>query len=109
MKVLAKPEVIDCLEDLTTILYEKGYFGSEEFAIKYVNELIEDITKNLPIHISKSAPKYFERYGDDLQYTGFRKNKHTTWYVFFVTYDENNEIIYLICHVENNHTCAQYL
>ena len=32
MKVLAVPEVIDYLEELTTILYEKGYFGYAEYA-----------------------------------------------------------------------------
>jgi len=109
MKVLAKPEVIDYLEDLITILHKKGYFGFEEYAINYVNELIDVITKELPTRVSKPAPKHFEIYGNNLRYTGFKRNRKTTWYVFFETYEENEEIIYLICHVENNHTCAQYL
>jgi hypothetical protein len=109
MKVLAKPKVIDYWEDLVTILHRRGYFGSEEFALRYVNELIEDITKKLPIYPNRPAPKHFEIYGDNLRYTGFKKNKRTTWYVFFETYEENEEVTYLICHVENNHTCAQYL
>jgi len=41
MKVLAKPEVIDYLEELISILYEKEYFGYEEFAISYVDDLKE--------------------------------------------------------------------
>ena len=40
MKVLAKPEVIDYLEELISILYEKEYFGYEEFAIRYVGSKI---------------------------------------------------------------------
>ena len=96
-------------KDLITILHKKGYFGFEYYAINYVNELIEEITSNLPTSISRAAPKHFEIYGDNLRYTGFKRNRNTTWYVFFETYEENEEITYLICHVENNHTCAQYL
>ena len=42
MSVLAIPEVIDYLEELTTILYEKGYFGQLEYAHDYVDELIDE-------------------------------------------------------------------
>jgi hypothetical protein len=109
MKVLATPEVIEYLENLITILFEKEYFGFEEFAQKYVNELIYDIRTNLPKRPSKPAPKHFEKYGEELQYASFKKNKRTTWYVFFEIYEENDEIIYLLCHIENNHTAAQFL
>ena len=46
MKVLIIPEVIDCLEELTAIPYEKGYFGYLEYAHHYVDELIDDIRTN---------------------------------------------------------------
>jgi glycosylphosphatidylinositol transamidase (GPIT) subunit GPI8 len=109
MKVLATTEVNEYWENLITILYEKGYFGLEVFAQRYVDELIYDIKANLPNRISKPAPKHFEKYGEELQYASFKKNRRTTWYVFFETYEENEEIIYLVCHIENNHTAAQYL
>lgn len=43
MKVIAIPEVFDYLEELSDILYEKGYFGYGEFALKYVGDLIDEI------------------------------------------------------------------
>ena len=109
MKVLATTEVNEYLENLITILYEKEYFGSEEFAKKYVDELIYDIRTNLPKRPSKPAPKRFEKYGEELRYASFKKNRWTTWYVFFETYEEDEEIIYLVCHIENNHTAARYM
>ena len=109
MKVLAIPEVIDYLEELTTLLYEKEYFGFVEFAHNYVDELINDIKTNLPTKLKKPAPKRFQKYGTDLKYASFKKNRQTTWYVFFEVYRENEEAIYVIKHIENNHTAAQYL
>ena len=109
MKVLATTEVIDYWENLITILYEKEYFGSEEFAQRYVDELLIEIKTNLPYRTSKPAPKQFDKFGEKLRYASFKKSKRTSWYVFFETYEENDEIIYLVCHIENNHTAAQYL
>ena len=82
MRVLAIPEVIDYMEELTTILYEKEYFGFSEHAHNYVDDLIDDIKTNLPKKINKPAPKHFQRYGTKLQYASFKKNRRTTWYVF---------------------------
>ena len=109
MRVLATAEVNEYWESLISVLYEKGYFGSEQFAKKYVDELIYDIKTDLPYQISKPAPKHFEKYGERLRYASFKKNRRTTWYVFFETYKENGEITYLVCHIENNHTAAHYL
>ena len=109
MKVLAKPEVIDYLEELISILYEKEYFGYEEFAINYVDDLIDNINTNLPFKLIKPAPKKFNKYGENLKYASFIKNKQTIWYVFFEVYKDNEEFIYLIKHIENNHTAAQHL
>ena len=75
MKVLAKPEVIDYLEELISILYEKEYFGYEEFAISYVDELIDNINADLPLKLIKPAPQIFKKYGKDIKYATFKKNK----------------------------------
>ena len=107
-KVLAIPNVIDYLNELVDILYEKQYFSFEDASVEYVVELFEDIITNLPTKPSKPAPKHFEKYGKDVEYAAFKKNKHTTWYVFFDVYKENEEIIYLVRHIENNHTATQY-
>jgi len=109
MNVLITPDIYNYLDELVTVLYEKGYFGFEAFAINYVDELLDDILTNLPVKLHKPAPKYFDKYGKDLYYTTFKKNKHTTWYAFFTKYNKNGTIIYLVRYIANNHTIAQYL
>ena len=56
MKVIALPEVREYLMELIQILYKKEYFGFEENAQKYVEELIFDIKNNLPLKLNKPAP-----------------------------------------------------
>lgn len=111
VKIVALPEVREYLKELIHILYEKEYFGYEESAIEYVESLFEDIKVTLPQRIRKPAPPYFSRYGKDMYYASFRKNKNTQWYVFFTVYvdRENTEQTYLIRYVSNNHVIAQYL
>ena len=109
MNVIFLPEVFEYLESLIPILYKKGYFSFEEDAVGYVEELIDDIQTNLPMKRHRLAPHDFEIYGKNMEYAGFPKNKRTTWYVFFTTYLENGEEIYLVRYIANNHTVAQYL
>ena len=110
MKVLTIPKVKQYLNDLITILYEKGYFSYEDMAKKYVDELLDDIVTKLPVKLKKPAPEFFiERYGKGLYYAVFPKNKHTSWYVFFRIYRSNDEIIYQVRFIANNHTVAQHL
>ena len=109
MRVLATPEVLEYIETLVPILYENGYFRFEDSARKYVKDLYNDIKINLPTKLHKSAPKYFDRYGKNMKYASFIKNKHTTWYAFFNKYKENGEIIYMVRYIANNHTIGQYL
>ena len=109
MQVILLPEILEYLEDLSTILYEKEYFGFEETSLKYVIELYDDITTNLPTKQHYSAPKYFDKYGKNMKYASFKKNKHTTWYIFFKMYKINEEEIYQVRYIANNHTIAQYL
>ena len=110
MKVYTIPEVKQYFNDLITILCEKQYFSYEETAKKYVDELLDDILKNLPTKTKKPAPKHFtDRYGKNLYYATFPKNKHTQWYAFFRMYKVDGEIYYQVRHIENNHTAAHYL
>lgn len=83
MNVIALPEVRKYLMELIQILYKKEYFGFEENAQKYVEEVIFDIKTNLPLMLHKPAPPYFDRYGKKMLYATFRKNKTTQWYVFY--------------------------
>ena len=108
MKVVALQSVISYLNNLVLILYEKEYFGFMESARNYVGELLRDITINLPTKLHKPAPKHFDKYGKNMEYAIFRKNKQTTWYVFFRVYQKYGEDIYQIRYIANNHTIAQY-
>jgi hypothetical protein len=109
MKVIILPKVLDYLNELVYILYEKHYFSFLNSSVNYVDELLEDIEKDLPAKRHKPAPKYFDKYGKGMKYAAFRKNKHTTWYAFFKTYEENGKTFYLVRYIANNHVIAQYL
>ena len=109
MQVILLPEVLDYLEDLAEILYEKGYFSFEDTSKEYVLELYDDIVSNLPIKRHKPAPAHFDKYGKGMKYASFRKNRRTTWYAFFKTYEENGETFYLVRYIANNHTEAHHL
>ena len=107
--VLFRPEVLKYSKNLVQILYEHGYFGFKDSAKKYVKELFDEISSSLPIRLHKPAPKYFEKYGHNMKYAAFRKNKHTIWYVFFETYLEHEEVIYFVRYITNNHVAAKHL
>jgi hypothetical protein len=109
MKVLILPEVRQYLNELSQILYDKGYFSYLETSEKYMGELFEAIKTTLPNRQKRYAPLYFERYGKDMYYSTFRKNKQTQWYVFFNIYEDKKESIYLVRYISNNHMIAQLL
>jgi hypothetical protein len=110
MIVYTKPEVKQYLNDLITILYEKGYFSYEKTAKKYVDDLLNDIIKNLPHKLKRLAPKYFtDRYGKGLYYAVFTKNKRTHWYAFFRMYEKDGELYYQVRYITNNHKDAHHL
>ncbi len=110
MNVYAIPEVIEDLENLIDILFEKGYFGFEDKSVNYVVSLFEDIKNNLPKKLKKPAPEYFsDRYGKGLYYVTFKKNNRTQWYVFFRMYRMDEELYYQVRYITNNHTAAHHL
>jgi len=109
MKVITLPGVRQYFKELSYILYEKGYFNFLDTSEKYLEELFDDIKTTLSIRLHKPAPKYFEKYGKDMEYAVFKKNKQTSWYVFFRVYRQNGEEIYQVRYIANNHTVAQHL
>lgn len=108
-RIVFLPETLEYFNELSTLLYEQNYFGFKENDEKYVDDLIADIRTDLPVKLHKPAPPYFDRYGRHMLYAAFRKNKGTQWYVFFNLYRRDEEIIYLIRYINNNHFIAQYL
>ena len=109
MNVLILPVVLDIIEELVPLLYEKGYFSYKELSRKYVDELYDDIQTNLPLKVKRPVPPYFEKkYGKGMYYSVFRKSSQTCWYVLFRMYEENGELIYQVRHITNNHVDAKY-
>ena len=109
MKIVFLPVFVDIVLELVTILYNMKYFSYEEDAQEYVDELYRDIEKNLPLKQKKRAPQYFEtKYGKGVYYAVFKKSKRTSWYVFFRLFTENDELIYEVVHITNNHIDAKY-
>ena len=109
MNVLFTSDVLAYFEDLVIILYEKEYFVFLDSSERYVEYLVDDIKTNLPTKPHRPAPRYFDRYGQNMEYAVFKKSKRTQWYVFFRVYRENDEDFYQVRYIANNHTVAQYL
>jgi hypothetical protein len=109
MRVILTDEALLYLDELAHKLYFNHYFGFEASAQRYVDELIDDIKTNLPSRPFIVAPPYFNRYGRDMSYATFRKNKNTHWYVFFRKYRPDGEIVFQVRYITNNHLSAQYL
>lgn len=109
MKISVLPEVLQYLNELIDIMYDKGYFGFEDSAIEYVEELKLDIKETLHYRPKHKAPHYFDRYGKDMYYVVLKKSRATQWYVFFTIYEDNNELTYLIRYINNNHVISHLL
>lgn len=105
MKVIFAPEVEDDLFELVEILVQKGYLGTYDFAISYVEDLIYYIQHNIHTSIQKKAPICFNHFGVDLWYISYRRNQYTTWYIFFSKIGET----YWVKYIANNHVISQYL
>ena len=109
MKIIYLKKVRIYFEDLIPKLHDLEYFSYAETAKRYVDEIFTEIEKQLPFQRQRPAPKCFEKYGKCMKYIVIRKNKRTHWYIFFKTTQKDNEIIYKVRYVANNHIIAQYL
>ncbi len=103
------PEVEDYLVELSELLHKKEYLGFKEIAVKYISELVLEIKTSLHKRIKKAAPPYFDRYGKGMKSVTLKKNKTTQWYVFFSIYESNNELVYLVRYISNNHVASHHL
>ena len=75
MRIFYLKKVRSYFENLIPKLHELGYFGFEETAKKYVDELFIEIEKQLPVQRHRPAPKFFEKFGKGMNYIVIRKNK----------------------------------
>jgi hypothetical protein len=93
------------LDELLIILSERHYFSFWEDASLYVKRIVLYAVQYIGVLQGKNAPFYFNRYGSNLKYITYRANKTTSWYIFYQQQDN----IYLIRHITNNHVAAQYI
>ena len=98
------PEFIDYLDELSFILYESGYFGFEDSAKKYTDNIFDFCQQHVGVLTGKNAPDYFSRYGINMKYISYRSNKQTSWYIFYQQYEDK----YLVRYITNNHVAAQF-
>ncbi|MBP3551599.1 MAG: hypothetical protein J6K05_00270 [Bacteroidaceae bacterium] len=105
MNVLFAPEVEDDLYALVRALIDKGYLGTYEFAVSYVEDLVNDVVQNIHSKLKKKAPVHFYRYGQNLRYITYQRNAHTTWYIFFETLPD----CYLVTYITNNHVAGHWM
>ena len=95
--------VIDELNELVTILYEKEYFGFIDSAHAYVDKLKNYAKSTIPNGYGKKSPEYFKRYAT--HYVTYRPNKKTNWYIFFI---EKNDL-FIITYITNNHVKGHHI
>jgi hypothetical protein len=97
-------DVLRYLDELIDILIDAEYFSSYDASVQYIEDLVNYIEKNIAMHPYKFAPAYFSKYGDNLLYITYKRNRQTTWYVFFQKFDSS----YLIRYIATNHVVAKY-
>lgn len=97
-------DVLAYLSELFDILIEKGYFSFYETSAQYIDDLANFIRENIHITPHKKAPFFFTRYGSNLFYITYQRNKQTSWYIFF----EEAHQYYLIRHITNNHVSGHH-
>jgi hypothetical protein len=97
-------DVLKYLDELSDILIDAEYFSSYDASYQYVEDLVNYVEKNIAIQSYKFAPSHFSKYGSNLLYITYRRNRQTTWYVFFQKFDS----FYFIRYITNNHIVAKY-
>lgn len=103
-QVLFAPEVEEDLYQLVKILVEKEYFGTYEYAVSYVEDMVSYIKESIGTYPHKNAPLYIHRYGENAKYITYNKSSNTTWYILFEERDE----AFLVTYITNNHINGQY-
>lgn len=96
---MIEQRVTDFLLQLTTILFEKDYFGFKSSAYEYIDRIFDFITDELKRLPPKKTPNKLNYLGEF--YNHFTANDNTSWYIFF-DYDLSSNI-YLVKEIRNNH------
>ncbi|MDR3286112.1 MAG: hypothetical protein LBT27_01545 [Prevotellaceae bacterium] len=97
--------VVEDLNRLVDILYERDYFGFKDSAKQYVDDMKSYIEQHIARAISHIAPSYFIKYGTNMRYFIYNSNKQTSWYIFFQKSDNK----FLVRHITNNHVVGHFI
>lgn len=97
-KVIFREGLLDYLEFLTFLLFEKGYFGFVDSSFEYIGEIIDFINTKIESYPHKNTPQKLEFLGK--YYIVYKSNDKTSWYIFF---DITVNDIFLITNIFNNH------
>jgi len=100
IKIKYHKNVLLFLDELIDILIEKEYFSYYESSVQYIEDLVYYVEKNISLLHHKKAPVYFSKYGSELFYITYQRNKQTTWYILF----QKSKQSYFIRHIINNHS-----
>lgn len=96
--IFYKKEFENIINDLVDILFDKEYFGFEDYAVEYTEKIYDFIEDNIAKPISRSTPQHFQKYGK--KFIRYKANNHTFWYIFF---DQRGNQ-FLINYILNNHS-----
>jgi hypothetical protein len=93
------------LDGLIDILIEKGYFSFYESSLSYIEDIKNYIVSNIQSQPKYKAPPRFSKYGKNMYYITYKRNRQTTWYIFFTIHGKDN---FLIRYITNNHVSGQH-
>ena len=95
------PKVSEYLSNLIDILYENGYFSYRDSAKEYVIDLRNKIELSLPLSTPRH-PRYRRKiYGKCTKYITIRKNRHTSYYIFFLQKADK----YIVTYRQQSYRC----
>ena len=97
VSIVFRVEVIDFLDNLLFILYEKNYFNYKANASEYVLKIYDFIESNIVHFPYKESPSTIKYLGS--HYIFYTSNQRTTWFIFFEVKDKE----YTITAIINNH------
>lgn len=94
-EVIISPLVIEKLQSLVLILFEKEYFSYIENANAYVDNIFDFI-----LTIPALKKKHTKNTKHGTYYCSYKANRHTT---YFITFDYE-DYVYLVRNITNNHS-----
>ena len=103
--IVYSTEALQYLDELILVLLKKEYFSFEDTSIDYVRDIKYFIRTKITTAPKKKAPEVFNKISAGLKYITYKRNKNTTWFIFFIQKDNR----YLIEHITNNHVVAKHM